>query len=80
MIAGVVYGHSLPDSNTPGSASGENSLALAPPSGVKSRRGSKVKAINSPQIGSEKTLERAKADQDDEDMDQSSQTKDDVDA
>jgi len=79
MIAGVVYGHSLPDSNTPGSASGENSLALAPPSGVKSRRGSKVKAINSPQIGSEKTLERAKADQDDEDMDQSSQTKDDVD-
>lgn len=79
MIAGVVYGHSLPDSNTPGSSSGENSLALAPPPGVKSRRGSKVKAIHSPQIGSEKTLERAKGDQDDEDMDQSSQTQDDVD-
>ncbi|KAG0043684.1 hypothetical protein BGZ83_011135 [Gryganskiella cystojenkinii] len=84
MIAGVVYGHSLPDSGTP--SSGENSLGLAPPSTTKSRRGSKVKAnivnaAHSPKVGTEKTPEISgssvgvKADrpqQDDEDMDRRS--------
>ncbi|KAF9357591.1 hypothetical protein BGX26_003435 [Mortierella sp. AD094] len=61
MIAGVVYGNSLPDSNTPASATspGDNVLALAPPPAMKSsRRGSKVDNSSSPHIGSEITPER----------------------
>ncbi|KAF9922274.1 hypothetical protein BGZ65_009714, partial [Modicella reniformis] len=60
MIAGVVYGHSLPDSNTPSSTTspGDNVLALAPPPAVKSSRRSSTKAENSPRITSEMTPER----------------------
>ncbi|KAI1315347.1 hypothetical protein EDD11_000955 [Mortierella claussenii] len=61
MIAGVVYGHSLPDSNTSASGTdpGENVLALAPPPIVKaasSRRGSKVD--NSLRNGTEMTPDK----------------------
>ncbi|KAG0325669.1 hypothetical protein BGZ99_000317 [Dissophora globulifera] len=38
MIAGVVYGHTLPDSGTPTSGSSENVLAFAPPPLPKSPR------------------------------------------
>ncbi|KAG0265670.1 hypothetical protein BG011_004269 [Mortierella polycephala] len=60
MIAGVVYGHSLPDSTTSNSASnpgnGDNVLALAPPPTVKApRRSSTAKNETSPRLsGAEK--------------------------
>ncbi|KAI7819318.1 hypothetical protein BC939DRAFT_505831 [Gamsiella multidivaricata] len=62
MIAGVVYGHSLPDSSTPGSATspGDNVLALAPPPAVKTPRRASTKAEGSPRIGSEVTSDRTK--------------------
>ncbi|KAF9185062.1 hypothetical protein BGZ50_003300 [Haplosporangium sp. Z 11] len=62
MIAGVVYGHSLPDSSTPNSAAspgnGDNVLALAPPPTVKTpRRSSTAKNETSPRLsGAEKAL------------------------
>ncbi|KAF9135632.1 hypothetical protein BGW39_001512 [Mortierella sp. 14UC] len=60
MIAGVVYGHSLPDSNTPGSATspGENVLALAPPPVTKTSRRASTKNDGSPRLGAEITSER----------------------
>ncbi|KAF8940416.1 hypothetical protein BGZ58_006560 [Dissophora ornata] len=69
MIAGVVYGHSLPDSNTPTSATspGDNVLALAPPPTTKaSRRSSK----GSPRIGPEMTPERMQRLQEDQEQDE----------
>ncbi|KAF9934320.1 hypothetical protein FBU30_002459 [Linnemannia zychae] len=60
MIAGVVYGHSLPDSNGSGSATspGENVLALAPPPMPKSSRRASTKNDGSPRLGAEITSER----------------------
>ncbi|KAF9565469.1 hypothetical protein EC968_004145 [Mortierella alpina] len=57
MIAGVVYGHSLPDSATPNAAagSGDNVLALAPPPNATSKgsRRASTKPENSPRLGSD---------------------------
>ncbi|KAG0202685.1 hypothetical protein BGX28_004880 [Mortierella sp. GBA30] len=58
MIAGVVYGHSLPDSATPNSASstGDNVLALAPPpttTTTKTSRRASTKVESSPRLGSD---------------------------
>jgi hypothetical protein len=60
MIAGVVYGHSLPDTNGPGSATspGENVLALAPPPVTKPSRRASTKNDGSPRLGAEITSER----------------------
>ncbi|KAG0358202.1 hypothetical protein BGX24_006055, partial [Mortierella sp. AD032] len=60
MIAVVVYGHSLPDSNTPGSATspGENVLALAPPPVSKPSRRASTKNDGSPRLGAEVTADR----------------------
>ncbi|KAF9912701.1 hypothetical protein EC991_009437 [Linnemannia zychae] len=60
MIAGVVYGHSLPDSNTTGTATspGENVLALAPPPITKTSRRASTKNDGSPRLGAEITSER----------------------
>lgn len=60
MIAGVVYGHSLPDSNGSGSATspGENVLALAPPPVTKPSRRASTKNDGSPRLGAEITSER----------------------
>ncbi|KAF8930201.1 hypothetical protein BGZ47_000697 [Haplosporangium gracile] len=60
MIAGVVYGHSLPDTNASGSATspGENVLALAPPPVTKPSRRASTKNDGSPRLGAEITSER----------------------
>ncbi|KAF9965833.1 hypothetical protein BGZ70_004007 [Mortierella alpina] len=71
MIAGVVYGHSLPDSATPNSAAspGDNVLALAPPPNVtnKGPRRASTKPENSPRLGSDmgapERLQRLQEDQ-----------------
>ncbi|KAF9114286.1 hypothetical protein BGX27_011264 [Mortierella sp. AM989] len=78
MIANVVYGNSLPDTNTPASATspGDNVLALAPPPAMKSRRGSKVDNCGSPHIGSEITPERPQQRLQQEDMQEHDQIHD----
>ncbi|KAF9350046.1 hypothetical protein BGX34_001443 [Mortierella sp. NVP85] len=61
MIAGVVYGHTLPDSSTAqitGTNPGDNVLALAPPPTTKSSRRTSTKNDSSPRIGCETTPER----------------------
>ncbi|KAH7052926.1 hypothetical protein BKA57DRAFT_282331 [Linnemannia elongata] len=60
MIAGVVYGHSLPDTNASGGATspGENVLALAPPPVTKPSRRASTKNDSSPRLGAEITSER----------------------
>ncbi|KAG0211826.1 hypothetical protein BGX33_004019 [Mortierella sp. NVP41] len=60
MIAGVVYGHSLPDSATSATSPGENVLALAPPPPVKPSRRASTKNDGSPRLGAEITSERLK--------------------
>ncbi|KAF9210124.1 hypothetical protein BGZ49_005520 [Haplosporangium sp. Z 27] len=83
MIANVVYGNSLPDSNTPASATspGDNVLALAPPPIMKSsRRGSKVDANSSPHIGSEISPEKLHQRLQQEDIQEHDQTHDDLDS
>ncbi|KAF9157315.1 hypothetical protein BGX21_004120 [Mortierella sp. AD011] len=77
MIAGVVYGNSLPDSNTSASTgSGDNVLALAPPSMKSSHRGSKVDNSKSPRIGSEISPERLQQRLQQEDIQRRDQTHD----
>ncbi|KAF9979539.1 hypothetical protein BGZ75_009575 [Mortierella antarctica] len=71
MIAGVVYGHSLPDSAAPNSAAspGDNVLALAPPPNAtnKGSRRASTKPENSPRLGSDmgapERLQRLQEDQ-----------------
>ncbi|KAG9066955.1 hypothetical protein KI688_012867 [Linnemannia hyalina] len=60
MIAGVVYGHSLPDTNASGGATspGENVLALALPPVAKPSRRASTKNDGSPRLGAEITSER----------------------
>ncbi|KAF9956137.1 hypothetical protein BGZ72_003002 [Mortierella alpina] len=71
MIAGVVYGHSLPDSAAPNSATspGDNVLALAPPPNATSKgsRRASTKVESSPRLGSDigapERLQRLQEDQ-----------------
>ncbi|KAF9292214.1 hypothetical protein BGZ68_009805 [Mortierella alpina] len=71
MIAGVVYGHSLPDSATPNSVAspGDNVLALAPPPNAtnKGSRRASTKPESSPRLGSDmgapERLQRLQEDQ-----------------
>ncbi|KAG0295799.1 hypothetical protein BGZ98_001226 [Dissophora globulifera] len=74
MIAGVVYGHSLPDSNTPTSATspGDNELALAPPppmTTTKASRRTSTKIESSPRIGPEVMPDRMQRLQEDQERD-----------
>ncbi|KAF9435850.1 hypothetical protein BGZ76_005373 [Entomortierella beljakovae] len=77
MIAGVVYGNSLPDSNNPPPGPGDNVLALAPPSAMKSHRGSKSDSNENLHGGSEMTPEKLQQRLQQEDLQEREQVHDD---